>query len=110
MEQSVALQLGILIGYSVALIFFGLWVSRRVRGSKSFFVADRSLGTGLIFSTFLAANIGAGSIIGAAGLGYSNGISAWWWVGSAGIGSLLLAIWLGPVSYTHLTLPTICSV
>ena len=96
MEQSVALQLGILIGYSVALIFFGLWVSRRVRGSKSFFVADRSLGTGLIFSTFLAANIGAGSIIGAAGLGYSNGISAWWWVGSAGIGSLLLATWLGP--------------
>ena len=96
MEQSVALQLGILIGYSVALIFFGLWVSRRVRGSESFFVADRSLGAGLIFSTFLAANIGAGSIIGAAGLGYSNGISAWWWVGSAGIGSLLLAIWLGP--------------
>ena len=24
------------------------------------------------------------------------GISAWWWVGSAGIGSLLLALWIGP--------------
>jgi SSS family solute:Na+ symporter len=59
-------------------------------------VADRKLGPGLVFSTFLAANIGAGSIIGASGLGYTTGISAWWWVGSAGIGSLLLAFWVGP--------------
>jgi SSS family solute:Na+ symporter len=44
----------------------------------------------------LAANIGAGSIIGASGLGYTDGISAWWWVGSAGIGSLGLALWVGP--------------
>jgi len=92
----VAIQLGVLIGYSLALIAFGLWVSRRVQGTSSFFVADRQLGPGLIFSTFLAANIGAGSIIGASGLGYSTGISAWWWVGSAGIGSLLLAFWVGP--------------
>jgi SSS family solute:Na+ symporter len=92
----VALQLGALIAYSLALIGFGFWISRRVEGSQSFFVADRSLGPGLIFSTFLAANIGAGSIIGASGLGYRSGISAWWWVGSAGIGSLLLAFWVGP--------------
>jgi SSS family solute:Na+ symporter len=59
-------------------------------------VADRRLGAGLLFSTVLAANIGAGSIIGASGLGYAAGWSAWWWVGSAGIGSLLLAFWLGP--------------
>ena len=71
-------------------------MSRRINGSGSFFVADRSLGPGLVFSTFLAANIGAGSIIGASGLGYTDGISAWWWVGSAGIGSLLLAFWVGP--------------
>ncbi|GIS80988.1 MAG: hypothetical protein CM1200mP14_25540 [Gammaproteobacteria bacterium] len=72
------------------------WGSRRVRGSKSFFVADRSLGTGLIFSTFLAANIGAGSIIGAAGLGYSNGISAWWGVWISWYRITIMAIWLGP--------------
>ena len=64
--------------------------------SGSFFVADRELGPGLVFATFLAANIGAGSIIGASGLGYTVGLSAWWWVGSAGIGSLLLAFWVGP--------------
>jgi SSS family solute:Na+ symporter len=95
-DAPVALQLGILLAYSLGLIVLGLWVSKRVRGTGSFFVADRQLGPGLLFSTFLAANIGAGSIIGASGLGYTTGISAWWWVGSAGIGSLLLAFWVGP--------------
>ncbi len=91
-----ALYLGVLLGYSGLLVGLGLFVSRRVRGSGSFFVADRRLGPGLLFSTFLAANIGAGSVIGASGLGYTDGLSAWWWVGSAGLGSLLLAFWLGP--------------
>jgi len=92
----VALQLGLLIGYSAGLVLLGFLLARRVEGSASFFVADRRLGPGLVFSTVLAANIGAGSIIGASGLGYTDGISAWWWVGSAGIGSLGLALWVGP--------------
>jgi solute:Na+ symporter, SSS family len=92
----VALQLGVLVTYSLALVGFGLWMSRRVEGTSSFFVADRSLSPGLLFSTFLAANIGAGSIIGASSLGYRVGVSAWWFVGSAGIGQLVLAFLIGP--------------
>jgi solute:Na+ symporter, SSS family len=34
--------------------------------------------------------------VGAAGLGYRDGLSAWWWVGSAGLGSLVLAFTVGP--------------
>ena len=93
---SAGVYLGSLLAYSVLLVALGLFVSRRVEGSGTFFVADRRLGAGLTFSTFLAANIGAGSVIGASGLGYRDGISAWWWVGSAGIGSILLAVWIGP--------------
>ena len=44
----------------------------------------------------LAANIGAGATVGAAGLAYRDGLSAWWWSGSAGLGSLVLAFWVGP--------------
>jgi SSS family solute:Na+ symporter len=44
----------------------------------------------------LAANIGAGATVGAAGLGYRDGLSAWWWNGSAALGSLLLAVAIGP--------------
>src|SRR5262245_3975818 len=86
----------ILIGYAALMVAFGVILSRRVRKSGDFFVAGRELNAGLIFSTMLAANIGAGSTVGATGLGYSEGLSAWWWVGSAGIGSLILAFTVGP--------------
>jgi SSS family solute:Na+ symporter len=44
----------------------------------------------------LAANIGSGATVGVAGLAYRDGISAWWWSGSAGLASLVLAFWVGP--------------
>ena len=90
------LALALLVAYSAGLVALGLWIGRRVGSSGAFFVAGRSLGPGLLFATLLAANIGAGSTVGAAGLGYRDGISAWWWVGSAGIGTLILALWVGP--------------
>ncbi|MBI4455182.1 MAG: sodium:solute symporter family protein [Acidobacteria bacterium] len=86
--------------YSVLLVAVGLVVSRLVRKGSDFFVAGRSLGPGLIFSTFLAANIGAGSTVGATGLAYHIGASAWWWVGSAGIGCFILATTVGPRIWT----------
>ena len=88
--------LAILLLYSAGLIVLGTWVGRHVRDSADFFVARRSLGPGLLFATFLAANIGAGSTVGATGYAYSHGLAAWWWNGSAGIGSLVLAFWVGP--------------
>jgi solute:Na+ symporter, SSS family len=91
-----SLHLGLLLGYSALLVGLGLWIGRRVSGTKDFFVAGRRLGPGLIFSTMLAANIGGGSTVGATGLGYRDGLSAWWWVGSAALGSAVLALWIGP--------------
>jgi len=75
-------------------------MARRVKRADDFLVAGRRLGPGLIASTFLAANIGAGSTLGATGLGYEHGWSAWWWVGCAGIGSLILANTVGPKIWT----------
>ncbi|HEY3884119.1 MAG TPA: hypothetical protein VGL62_02835, partial [Vicinamibacterales bacterium] len=86
----------IIIAYSAAQIAIGLWISRRVSGPSDFFVAGRRLGPGLLFATLLAANIGGGSTIGATGLGYHDGLAAWWWVGSAAVGSAILAVWIGP--------------
>ena len=90
------LHIVILASYSLALMALGLWIGRRVRGASDFFVAGRRLGPGLIFSTMLAANIGAGSTVWATSRGYLGGVAAWWWVGSAAIGSLALAFWIGP--------------
>jgi SSS family solute:Na+ symporter len=89
-------QLTLLVLYLIGIVVLGVWLSRRVRGPADFLVAGRALGPGLVFTTFLAANIGAGSTVGATGIGYQIGLSAWWWVGSAGIGSLILANTVGP--------------
>jgi SSS family solute:Na+ symporter len=92
----VTLHLALVILYSVAVVGLGIWSARHVRTSSAFFVAGRSLGPGLIFASMLAANIGAGSTVGAAGLAYRDGISAWWWVGSAGLGSFVFAFVVAP--------------
>lgn len=88
-----------ILAYAALLAALGLFLSRGVRGSGDFFVARRRLGPGLLFGTFLAANLGAGTTVGAAELGYRIGLGAWWWVGSAGIGSLVLAFVVGPKIY-----------
>jgi SSS family solute:Na+ symporter len=92
----VNLHLALLIAYSIGIVAFGLWTARLVRHSSDFFVAGRSLGPGLVLASMLAANIGAGSTVGVAGLAYRDGLSAWWWVGAAGLGSFVLAFWVGP--------------
>lgn len=89
----------VLIAYAGGLVALGLFLSRKVKSAKDFFVAGRSLPPGLIFATFLAANIGAGSTVGATGRGFTQGLSAIWWVGSAGLGSLVLAFFIGPRIY-----------
>ena len=88
-----ALLLG---GWCLAQVLVGVWIARRVRNSADFFVAGRNLPASAIFATFLAANVGAGSTVGATAYAYDNGLAAWWWNGSAGLGTLVLAFWVGP--------------
>ena len=90
------LPLAVILAYTAVILGMGFVLSRRVRRSGDFFVAGRALGPGLLCSTLLAANIGAGSTVGAAGLGYRDGLAAWWWVGAAALGSFVLAFWVGP--------------
>jgi SSS family solute:Na+ symporter len=92
----VNVYVALLVGYSIALTALGLWIARRVRGPADFFVAGRKLTWPYIAATMLAANIGAGATIAATGLAYQQGVSAWFWNGSAGLGSLVLALVVGP--------------
>jgi solute:Na+ symporter, SSS family len=92
----VSLPLLVLSVYVVLQVAVGLYFARRVRGAGDFFVAGRGLTPGLLLASLVAANIGAGSTVGATGLGYRDGLSAWWWVGSAGLGTLVLAFLVGP--------------
>ena len=95
-----SLHLTLLVIYSVGVVGLGVWSARYVRTSSAFFVAGRSLGPGLIFASMLAANIGAGATVNVAGIAYREGLSAWWWSGSAGLASFVLAYWVGPRIWT----------
>ncbi len=86
----------LLLGYAGLLVAAGAWASRRVATSNQYFVAGRSLSGRMVFATLLAANIGAGSTVGATGLAYKHGLSAWWWSGSAAIGCLVLGLVVAP--------------
>lgn len=95
-----SIHIVLLVVYTIALTAAGLWIGRLVRVPADFFVAGRTLRWPLIAATVLAANIGAGTTISAAGLAYRDGISAWWWNGAAGLGGLVLAFWIGPRLWT----------
>jgi SSS family solute:Na+ symporter len=85
-----------LLAYTVGLTAFGVWIGRHVKVPADFFVAGRRLTWPLVGATVLAANVGAGTTVGTAGLAYHDGISALWWNGAAGLGTLILALWVGP--------------
>jgi solute:Na+ symporter, SSS family len=91
-----SLHLALLIIYSCVVVGLGLWTARFVRTSSAFFVAGRSLGPGLVLASMLAANIGAGATVNVTGLAYREGLNAWWWSGSAGLASFVLAFLVGP--------------
>jgi SSS family solute:Na+ symporter len=95
-------SVALLIAYAALFIAVGLWIGRHAKAAD-FFVAGRGFGPGLIFATFLAANIGASSTVGATSLGFAEGLSAWWWNGSAGLGSLILAFSVGPRMWREAT-------
>jgi SSS family solute:Na+ symporter len=94
--SDVNVALVLLLVYTVGITVFGVWIGRKVRGPADFFVAGRKLTWPLVGGTVLAANIGAGTTVGAAGIAYRDGISGWWWNGAAGLGTLVLALWVGP--------------
>jgi SSS family solute:Na+ symporter len=86
----------LVLAYAAAMVGLGAWLARRVRRADDFYVAGRGLPGGLVFATLLAANIGAGSTVGATGLAYRHGAGAWWWNGSAALGCLVLGLWVAP--------------
>ncbi|MBQ3398540.1 MAG: sodium:solute symporter family protein [Synergistaceae bacterium] len=89
-------MLAFIFVYAVILVALGAFIGRKAKSASDFFVAGRRFGSGLLFTSLIAANLGAGSTVGVSALAYTHGVSAWWWIGSAGIGSLILAYIVGP--------------
>lgn len=82
--------------YAFVLIGVGAVMAKRVKGSDDFFVGGRKFGPILLFITLVAPNIGAGSTVGVAGLGFQVGLSAAWWIIASAVGTFILAVFVGP--------------
>ncbi len=82
--------------YAILLISVGVFISRKVKGADDFFVGGRKMAPFLLFITLIAPNIGAGSTVGVAGMGFVSGISAAWWIIASAVGTFILAFIIGP--------------
>jgi len=99
---------GIIIGtFFTGMIVIGIMSIKRIKGSMSYFVADRKGNTAVIAGSLLATMVGGSMTMGLAGLGYSKGLVGAWWMLVGVIGLLVLAFWLaGKVRKTAVfTLP-----
>ena len=85
-----------IILYALLLVGVGFIITKRVQGAADFFVGGRKFGPALLFITMVAPNIGAGSTVGVAGLGFKVGISAAWWIIASSVGTFILAFIVGP--------------
>ncbi|SVB75714.1 uncharacterized protein METZ01_LOCUS228568, partial [marine metagenome] len=85
------LDLAIVIGYLLLIIFVGIRLSSRVKTEHDFFLAGRSLTFWVIGLSIIGTNIGAGSYIGASGNAYQVGIAQanFEWIGA--IPAMILA-------------------
>lgn len=85
-------------GYFLLMLVIGEVAARRkVRSLDDYLLAGRQHGVWITAGSLAATAIGAGSTLGAAGIAYYVGLSAGWYLWSAGVGLLLLGLTLGPV-------------
>ena len=86
------LTIGIIIAYLSALIIIGFFSSKKIKNTKDFFLANRSLKTFPLTATITATVVGGSATIATAKLIYLNGIpSIWLDIGSA-VGLIFLGL------------------
>ena len=83
--------------YFVALVGFGLWKARAVKGQEGFALADRGLPLPILLGTLLATWTGTGSIFANAGRAYHDGFGAFVLCLGPTAGFLVLIVLAGKV-------------
>ncbi len=75
MESTISnIDIGIVIGYFLLVLFIGLWISRKTKTGEDLFLGGRTFGWGVIGLSLFASNISGSTIVGLAGAAYTTGI------------------------------------
>jgi SSS family solute:Na+ symporter len=85
------MNLAIVSFFLIGMILIGAMSFRRIRGTESFFVADRRGSSLLITGSLMATIVGGSSTIGMAGLGFEKGLVGAWWLLVGVVGLMILA-------------------
>lgn len=103
------MNLAIVSCFFLGMILIGAMSFRRIRGTESFFVADRRGSPLLITGSLMATIVGGSSTIGMAGKGFSWGLVGAWWILVGVVGLILLFFFLARRirDYGLFTLPEI---
>ena len=80
--------------YALALLVLGLADARRSGSAEAFFVNNRSSGPTAVALSVLASCVGGSATLGMAGLAWSVGAPAFWWLGSGACGLAVLTLLL----------------
>lgn len=72
--QITALDVVVVGLYLLGMLGIGLWFVRRVKNAGDYYVAGRSLGPGVLAATVCATIIGGSSLLGRAGISYTDGM------------------------------------
>lgn len=70
------IDLVIIAGYLVALVFIGVYFMKKVKGVGDYYIAGRSFGPLVLMATVCATIIGGSGLMGRAGVAYSDGFKA----------------------------------
>jgi SSS family solute:Na+ symporter len=76
------------------MIFVGIMSVKKIKGSLSYFVADRDGSAFIITGSLLATIIGGSMTTGLSGLGFTKGLVGAWWMLVGAIGLFILAFTL----------------
>ncbi len=88
------MQLAVVLGYMLVLVFAGIWASGRAkRSAEDYFLASRSLGPAVTVFTLAATNFSAFTVFGFSGQGWSTGY-AFYPVMAFGTGFMALAFYI----------------
>lgn len=85
------MNLAIVSFFFIGMILIGAASLKRIKGTESFFVADRGGSSLFITGSLTATIVGGSSTIGMAGLGFTKGLVGAWWMLVGAVGLLILA-------------------
>lgn len=78
----------------LVMLLIGAWASKRIKNTEDYWAGGRKLGRLVTACTIIATSVGGGMTLSWIGMGYTNGIGAFYYGAVQGIGGLIAAAYI----------------